>query len=157
MTGQLRVQLPEAPPLELEFLIVDFNGTLAVRGEVIPGVTERLVALSRQLTIWVASADTFGTVETFVAGVPDLRVRRVADGRDKRALLDELGPDRSVAIGNGRNDVALLTAAALGIAVVEGEGCAVGAVLAADLVFPSICAALDALLDPRVLVAGLRG
>jgi hypothetical protein len=46
--------------------------------------------------------------------------------------------------------------AALGIAVVLGEGAAVEALLAADVAAPSIIAALELLTDPLRLVATLR-
>ena len=70
--------------------------------------------------------------------------------------MRRLGGDNAVAVGNGRNDRLMLQEAALGIAVLQAEGAAVEALLAADLVAPDILAALDLLLVPGALTATLR-
>ena len=67
-----------------------------------------------------------------------------------------LGADRVVAIGNGRNDEAMLRAARLGIAVIGTEGAATATLLAADVVCTSVTDALDLLLDERAITATLR-
>jgi soluble P-type ATPase len=61
-----------------------------------------------------------------------------------------------VAIGNGANDAAMLSTAALGIAVLGPEGTARESIEAADVVVTSIEIGLDLLLNPRRLVATLR-
>ena len=48
-----------------------------------------------------------------------------------------------MAIGNGRNDEALLAGAALSIVVIGDEGCAARTLANADVVCTNICAALD--------------
>jgi soluble P-type ATPase len=67
-----------------------------------------------------------------------------------------LGAHRCVGLGNGRNDRLMLTAAALGIAVMQGEGAAVETLLAAAVAVPDIQVALGLLLNPTRLVATLR-
>lgn len=57
---------------------------------------------------------------------------------------------------NGRNDHRMLEAAALGVAVLQGEGASVEALMAADVVVPDILAALNLLLLPQRLIATLR-
>ena len=42
--------------LGLEYLVLDLNGTVTLDGEVIPGVVERLSALSASVSILLASA-----------------------------------------------------------------------------------------------------
>ena len=76
--------------------------------------------------------------------------------RAKRAYVVGLGPNRTVCVGNGRNDRLMLKAAALGIAVMQGEGAAAATLAAADIVAPAIIEALDLLRYPRRLVASLR-
>ena len=70
-------------------------------------------------------------------------------------LVERLGAERVVAVGNGANDAGMLQAAALGIAVLGPEGLAGEAWQAADVV-AGIHQALDLLLHPRRLVATLR-
>ena len=71
-------------------------------------------------------------------------------------MIQQLGPQHVVAIGNGRNDQWMLAEAVLGIAVLQEEGACTQALLAADVVAPSITAALDLLLHPLRLTATLR-
>lgn len=151
----LRVAIPGRDALELEHLVLDVNGTLTDRGELIDGVRPRLVALGGTLTLHVLSADTYGTAEA-VAAEASAAFGRVSHGDEKRAHVRRLGARRTAAVGNGANDAAMLAEAALGIAVVGPEGASAAALAAADVVTGSILAALDLLLEPTALAATLR-
>jgi soluble P-type ATPase len=154
----LDINIPGAQPLGLSHLILDYNGTLACDGSILPGVAERLKILAKDLEIHIVTADTFGSVRTQVARLPvQLAViPPEKQAQAKAAYLENLGPANSVAIGNGRNDALMLKQAALGIAVVQTEGAAMEALLAADVVTPGIVDALDLLLHPDRLKATLR-
>jgi len=154
----LKVDIPSRGLLRLEHLVLDVNGTIALDGQPIPGVHERLDRLGEMLTLWLVSADTQGTLVE-LADVLQIKWRLLQKGNEvaqKAALVDELGAERVVAIGNGANDAMMLQRAALGIAVLGGEGLATACLAAADVVVLSIEAALDLLLHPRRLVATLR-
>jgi P-type E1-E2 ATPase len=151
----LVVRIPEGPRLELEHLVLDVNGTLTDRGELIEGVSERLGKLRETLRLQLVSGDTFGTLEQ-VAQALDLTPQRVIDGAEKAEILRALGVERCAVVGNGANDVPALEAAALGIAVIGPEGASGAALRAADVVCRSIEEALDLLLEPRALAATLR-
>ena len=71
--------------------------------------------------------------------------------------MQQLGPERVVATGNGTNDVGMLRLAAIGIAVMTSEGIAARALQAADVLVASPVDALGLLLNPKRLVATLRG
>jgi soluble P-type ATPase len=139
----------------LEHLVLDVNGTLSWRGELIDGVAERVEAISASLTVHLLTADTYGTAselgERLGAGVT-----RIESGDDKAAFIVLTGPGSTVAIGNGRNDVAMFGVARLSIAVVGPEGASAAALAAADVVASSILDALDLLIDDRALRATLR-
>jgi soluble P-type ATPase len=154
----LDINIPGAQPLGLSHLILDYNGTLAFDGSILPGVTERLKILAEHLEIHIVTADTFGNVRTQVAHLPvQLAViPPEKQAQAKAAYIENLGPANSVAIGNGRNDALMLKQAALGIAVVQTEGAAMEALLVADVVTPGIVDALDLLLHPNRLKATLR-
>jgi P-type E1-E2 ATPase len=151
----LRVDVPGHEPLSLEHLVLDVNGTLANRGELIEGVAERLAAVTGILQVHLLSADTFGTLQAIAARL-GARETPIATGDDKLRFVHELGAARCAAVGNGANDTAMLKAAALGIAVVGPEGAAGSALAAANVACTSILDALDLLLDERALVATLR-
>lgn len=154
----LSVDIPGFGKLRLAHLVLDFNGTLAVDGLLLPGVKSRLKGLGRSFAIHIVTADTFGKARAQLRGV-DCRLeilRRGAEARAKSAYVQELGRARVACIGNGRNDRLMLRRAALGVAVLQAEGAAAEALAAADLVLPSATDALDLFLYPRRLVASLR-
>ena len=155
----LALDIPVFGNLNLEYLLLDMNGTLALDGQVIEGVARRLKALKTQLKPLILTADTHGTASS-VAWVLEVEMRRLEAGGNeaaqKEAVVAELGPERVVAIGNGANDAAMLRRAALGIAVLGSEGTALTCLTAADLLAPDINTALDLLLTPRRLLATLR-
>jgi len=154
----IEIDIPGYEKLRLSHLVLDYNGTLACDGELIEGVGKRLERLSAALQIHVVTADTFGKVRSRMEGLPCkisvLPVENQDEG--KLAYIQELGPEATVCIGNGRNDRLMLEEAALGIAVVQEEGAATAAVQAADVVSPDIRAALDLLSQPLRLTATLR-
>lgn len=151
----LRLEIPGREPLALEFLLLDVNGTLSDRGELLAGVAERLAELREQLEPRLVSADTFGTL-TAIAERLAASAETVARGDEKLTVLRELGAHRCIAIGNGSNDALMLAEAALGIAVIGPEGCSSAALGAADVVCRSIVDALDLLREPRTLAATFR-
>lgn len=149
------IQIPGGEPLRLANLLLDINGTITDRGTLLPGVADRVARLGRDLEVTLVTADTLSTAEAL--GV-ELRVpvMTIRSGEEKGALVTALGPATTVAIGNGRNDEAMLRAAALGIAIVGPEGAATSALLAGDIVCTSVTQALDLLLDGPALAATLR-
>ncbi len=154
----LEIEIPGRAQLALEHLVLDFNGTLAHDGKLIPGVGPLLNRLSNPLHIHVITADTFGNVAAEIAALP-CRLAIIPQQRQDAAKLEyinRLDPDRVVAVGNGRNDRLMLEHAALGMAVAQREGAATAAILAADLTLPDINAALELLLRPKGLIATLR-
>lgn len=159
-------------PLHLFHLVLDYNGTLACRGRLLPGVAERLRALGRLVAVHVVTFDTFGTVRAQLAGELGLAeageggaggvsldvMERGAGGEAeaKLAFLQGLGPASCCAVGNGVNDSLMLEAAALSICVMGREGCAVESMLRSDICVADINDALDLLLYPDSCVATLR-
>jgi soluble P-type ATPase len=154
----ISIDIPDFGRLEIEHVVLDYNGTLAVDGELIPGVLERFERLAPHCELHVVTADTFGRVADTLAQAPcSIRILKPgAQDRAKLQFVEELGAARTVAIGNGRNDRLMLAAAALGIAVMLDEGVASATLAAADVLVKSIHDALDLLLEERRLVATLR-
>lgn len=153
-----RIEVPGNGVVELRYLLLDFNGTIAVDGKLIEGVGPRLAALARDLEVHLLTADTFGTARQATAGLPVrlTAVRGVGGGEDKARVVRELGAVHVAAVGNGFNDVAMLREAALGILVIGVEGASAAALGAARVVTMRIEDALDLLLHPQRLVATLR-
>ena len=74
----------------------------------------------------------------------------------KAEFVTKLGAERVVAFGNGMNDRKMLKAAKLWVIILGREGCAVKALLAADLQVASAVDGLDLLLNPKRLRATLK-
>lgn len=155
----LTLEIPGFGELYIAQIVFDLNGTLGQNGIIADSTREKLRVLGEQVTLHVISADTHGTLERVIAGLPiqARRIRGALGAAEKVELVRTLGAQRTLAVGNGRNDVEMLKLAAVGIAVSGPEGLARDALLAADIVFPHIDDALDSLLQPRRLLATLRG
>ena len=150
--------IPGYGTVHIQHIVLDYNGTLAVDGTIIPGVAERLRALAESCTIHVITADTFGTVREQIEGIPCEITVLPSHEQTKAKLryIKELGARGVAAIGNGRNDRLMLKAAVVGIATIQGEGAFGDTLRSADIVVTDIISALDLLSHPRRLTATLR-
>lgn len=151
----LELKLPARRKLRLTHLLLDFNGTLALDGALLPGIAQRLRRLAAAFEVEILTADTFGSAAAIATELP-VRLRVVDSGADKARRVHAIGGQRVVAIGNGANDAAMFAAAALAIAVIGPEGSAVAALRKAQLATADIRTALDLLANPQRLVASLR-
>ena len=119
----IEISIPGRGKLQCKYLVLDYNGTLAVDGRLIDGVKETLQYLSDNLEIHVLTADTFGKARSGLTGIDCKLSILPIDRQDigKREYVTDLGAEFSVCIGNGRNDRLMLKEASLGIAVIQGE------------------------------------
>lgn len=154
----IEIFIPANQTLSLAYLVMDYNGTLAQDGILLDGVRERLCKLSEQLRLHVITADTFGAARKHLTGIPCEVAILPGENQASAKLnyIERLGQSQAVAIGNGRNDHLMLQTATLSIAVIQGEGVATIACLAADVIVTDILTALDLLLFPKRLIATLR-
>ena len=154
----IEINIPGRSPLRLEHLVTDVNGTLAVDGQLIPGVAKQIGALSDRLTVHLLTADTHGR-QALIDQQLNLTAVRIQPGNEaeqKAEYVRQLGADSVAALGQGANDALMLDAAALGICVMAQEGVAVETLSASDLLLPNITAALELLDKPLRLIATLR-
>ena len=154
----MEISIPGRGTQQFKYLVLDYNGTLAIDGRLIDGVGEALERLSDKLDIHVLTADTFGKAQRGLSNIDCKLSILPLDHQDagKREYVANLGSEFCVCIGNGRNDRLMLKEAVIGIAVIQGEGAAGETLLAADVVCDSIVAALELLSNPLRLVATLR-
>jgi soluble P-type ATPase len=154
----IEINIPGRANLNLEHLVMDVNGTIAVDGVLIDGVLDRINSLHGMLTIHLLTANTHGGQDQIDAAL-NLRSIRIKQGYEKEQKADyveRLGKEKVVAIGQGMNDAWMLRAAELGICVLSPEGTARSAMEAADLFLPDIITALDLFKNPLRLIASLR-
>ena len=154
----LEIDVPGFGPLKLEYLVSDFNGTLALDGNLPLQVKKKLNVVAQSLTIFVLTSDEFGKAKGELKDVNCtlhiLEEKKIS--AQKGAFVRKLGAEKVVALGNGMNDREMLKVAKLGIVVAGGEGCAVEALTEADVQVASALDGLDLLLNPKRLRATLK-
>jgi P-type E1-E2 ATPase len=154
----IELNIPGRGIVQLDHLVCDVNGTLAVDGILIDGVAKNLTRLRDRLVIHLLTADTHGRQQQ-IDLLLGLKADRLTPGQEKeqkRQYVQQLDASRVVAIGQGANDALMLKEAAIGICVISQEGTAVETLLAADLVVPDILSAFELLEKPLRLLATLR-
>jgi P-type E1-E2 ATPase len=154
----IELTIPGRGPLRLQHLVTDVNGTLAIDGVLIDGLTKRIASLRDRLEIHMLTANTHGR-QALIDEQLNLKATLIQAGNEpaqKAEFVRKLGAETVIAIGQGANDADMLKTAALGICVMSREGIAVETLNAADLVVPDIFAALDLLDKPVRIVASLR-
>jgi len=150
--------IPGRETANYKHIVLDFNGTMACDGILIPGVEERLNKLAEQLDVHIMTADTFGLCRASCKGIRgNIHILTTEIGApEKEQFVESLGSENVVAVGNGTNDAKMLKCAALGIVVIGPEGTSARAIQAADVIVKNINDGLDMLLNPKRLVATLR-
>ena len=154
----IEITIPGRGNYIIRNLILDLNGTIAVDGNIIGGVKEKLAMLSQKLDIFLVTADTNKNAERLVKDLPVklYKIKEAKEDDQKLRVVLKKGKNNTVSIGNGCNDVSMLKESAIGICMVGGEGASAEAMMASDLVVVTINDALDLLLKPHRLEATLR-
>lgn len=154
----IELNIPGKGILQLEHLVSDVNGTLALDGQLPEGLSRLVRNLHDRLTIHLLTADTHGkqSVIDQQLGLQAVRIQPGDEARQKAEYVRRLGAERVVAMGQGANDALMLREAALGICILSREGVALETLQAADLLVPDVFAALELLDKPLRIVASLR-
>lgn len=153
------IEIPGYKTLEINKLVLDYNGTIAIDGDIPESVKERLRILAADLDIYVLTADTHGTARQKCAGLPVTIMTFPGDSAmyEKERIIRDLGAEVSMAVGNGRNDVLMCREAVLSVTIAGREGAFSGLIAETDVTVCTIEDALDLLIKPKRLIATLRG
>jgi P-type E1-E2 ATPase len=154
----IELNIPGRGVVQLQHLVCDVNGTLAVDGQLQEGVKQRFSTLRDRLTLHLLTTDTHGK-QGIIDQQLNLKAVRIQPGEEdeqKANYVQQLGAETVVAIGQGANDAGMLQVAALGMCVLSAEGTAVKTLIVADLVVANIGEALELLEKPLRIVATLR-
>ena len=153
----IRIEIPGRKVLDITAVVLDYNGTIARDGILLPEAVQRIRTLSELLPVYVLTADTYGTVQAQCEGL-GVTVRtfsKAGAAAHKAAIVRELGGG-VFAMGNGFNDIEMFGAADLTAAVVEKEGMCAVLLSHADVLVTAPEDGLDLLLKPDRLRATLR-
>ena len=158
MIPNLIIDIPDRNTLDIQHIIFDYNGTIALDGKVINGVVDKMNEFSHLVTFHVVTADTYGTAEHELQGA-NCQVVNLATSlmyKTKTDYLAYLGKDHTLSVGNGFNDSDLLKQSLLGIALIQDEGLCMAALMSADIVCKSVMDVFAYLEKPNRLKATLR-
>lgn len=156
------VDIPGFGMREIRFIVSDYTGTHSCAGKMTDDVKGALRKLADLVDIHVLTSDTFGTVRKELEGIPVHIQILTGQGHDqqKAEYVRKIGASFTAAFGNGNNDRMLLKtvkdAGGLAVAVDNGEGCALDAILASNLFIVGSLNALTLLLDTNRVKATLR-
>jgi len=159
----IKLLIPGFGPLEINRVVTDYTGTHSLKGVVRRSVRTRLAQLARLVEVHVLTIDTFGTVRRELARLPvELHLLKYSrrNDKEKQRFVMKYEPKHVAAFGNGTIDRLLLKtvrdAGGLAVAVDNGEGCALEAILNANILVHGSEQALDLLLEPNSCKATLR-
>lgn len=151
-------KIPGRKNIEIENVIFDYNGTIAVDGKLIDGVSKLINKLSKHVNIYILTADTYGTVEKECIGIEGklLTFPKESAGESKRDIVSNLVGEKTLCLGNGFNDIPMFEEAILSIAVIEREGASAKLLTKADIVVRDIRDGINIILNENMIKATLR-
>jgi soluble P-type ATPase len=154
----IELNIPNYGLLKIKSIVLDYNGTIAIDGNLIPRVREKIIELAKKVEIFILTADTYGNATKFFTNIPcEVVVTKQEDqALEKLNFVKSIGLETCCAIGNGNIDQYMLKEAKLGIAVCQQEGLAVQALLNSDIIVNNIEDAFDLLIKTDRLKATLR-
>lgn len=154
----MKIDIPGIQPLEIKNIVFDYNGTIAIDGKVIDGVSESINELAGEFDFYVITADTFGSVEKELEKTQCkvIKIHQSSQDISKLNFVKGLGSDTTLAVGNGRNDKLMLQEAVLGIGILQDEGICTEILLNTDILLKSIVDVFGYLRSEKRLIATLR-
>jgi len=146
----ISIQRPGMESLDIHFVLIDFEGTLAMDGRVHPKAKDKVNLLSKRATIYILTKSNREKVEETLTKmkVEILYLTEGDSSQQKLNVLQRLGSHQTAVIGNGLDDVRIMEQAGLGMCVIGKEGSSAEAMAKADLVVSNVLDALDFLLKP---------
>ena len=146
----IHIHRPGQEPFEIDFILLDFEGTLASDCRVHSKVKDKINLLSKRTRIYILTKEEKERVEEILKKVKAeiIYVTEGESSQKKLELLRQLGPTRTVAVGNGTDDGSVMEEAALSLCVIGKEGASSEAVKNANVVFTNVLDVLDFLLKP---------
>ncbi|SCY00957.1 HAD family hydrolase [Alkaliphilus peptidifermentans] len=155
----LEINVPGRDTYQIANIVFDYNGTLATDGIINDDIREAIIQLKELANVYVITADTHGNVKQQCSGLGvNITTFPTGDAATyKKIIVEELGADKTLCIGNGYNDIEMFKSAILAIAIIGREGCSGKLIEVADIVVTSIENAIQIILKPKRAIATLRG
>lgn len=152
----MKYNIPEVGFIEINTIVLDLNGTLAVKGKIVEGVRSRIAKLKDMgINIVLFTGDQRGNAENLCNEL-GIDLKKAVSEKEKEQFFLELDIEKAAAIGNARIDIGKFEHAKLSIATLQAEGIHTGILQHVDIIVPSINDALDLFIDSNSLEATMR-
>ncbi|WP_421920249.1 hypothetical protein [Marinifilum sp.] len=152
----LNYSVPGVGTITIDTLVLDSNGTLTVKGEMVPGVVERIHRLQMLgVNVVMISSDQRGNARDLALS-SGIAYYEANNSREKEDVLLSLGSRNVAAIGNARIDIGLFVQSVVSVATLQGEGIHKDIIDHVDVILPSINDALDFFLDEDTFIATMK-
>lgn len=148
----MNLNIPSFGQYEIKNIVFDYNGTIACSGQAIV-TANNLKKLTSRFNVYILTGNTFNKIEHISDDV-QLMITQTAE--DKLKAIKKIGPQETIAVGNGNIDHLMLKAAAIGVAVIGQEGCSTKAILNADMVINDIKDFFELVDQPKKIIATLK-
>ncbi len=150
--------IPGTGEIKIENIVFDYNGTVAVDGKLINGIKESMIKLKNHANIYILTADTYGTVKVQCndLGVEVKTFPKENAGLFKKEIVEKLGAENTICVGNGVNDIEMFKICRISIATIEEEGCSGKLLMHTDIAVKSIKNAIELILSEDRMKATLR-
>ncbi|QZY56084.1 HAD family hydrolase [Crassaminicella profunda] len=154
----LKIHIPGRNLIEVENIVFDYNGTLAVDGNMSRDTKDMLEKINKFLNVYIATADTYGTVKESCKDI-DVVIKTFPHenaGACKKEIVEKLDREKTICVGNGYNDILMSQECIISIGVIGPEGVSGKLLLVCDIVVNHIKDVFDMLLKPDRIKATLR-
>jgi len=154
----IEMNIPGQGIFQIEYLVCDVNGTLAIDGVLLPGISSVMNRIQDRLKVYLITANTHAKQSKIdiELGIEAKIIQQGNESQQKKNFITQLGPEKVIAIGQGANDSGMLKEAAIGICVFSEEGTSIDAIISSDIVVKDGLTALKLIQNPMRMVATLR-
>ncbi len=152
----MKYNIPEIWEIEIDTIVLDLNGTLSVKWQIIEWVRERIDKLKELwMHILLLTWDQRWTAKNLCSELW-IDFKKATTAEMKGECMQRLNCDTTVSIWNARIDIETFKMAKLSIATLQGEWIHTEIILNVDIIVTSINDALDILIDGDSLCATMR-
>jgi soluble P-type ATPase len=142
--------------INLDTIILDLNGTLAIDGKLVDGVIPRINKLKESgFKLYLFTGDQRGTASQQASEL-GIELMFAKTTSEKAECAKKCNFETTVAIGNARIDIGTFENSKIKIATLQKEGIHASIINHVDVIVPSINDALDLLLNPDSFNATMR-
>ncbi len=154
----LEITIPGREKMIIENIVFDFNGTLAVDGRLRETIREMIIDINKFLNVFILTADIYGTVNKQCEnlGVSIKTFPHENTGIEKKKIVQKLGKQKTITVGNGLNDIPMMEDSILSIGVIGKEGASGKLLTNSDIIVNDIIDVFDMINNRDRIRATLR-